>query len=133
MRNRTLPGKYMVGSWQSLAASDAQRIISEEVISTQRMMVVRCAYREGSDFEAHVHAKEQVTIVESGKLAFVINGSTVQVGEGEMISIFPGVLHATRVVGDQSARALNIFYSGSEVQNSARTGKQSKYPEAEAI
>ncbi len=111
VRNRTYPGKYTIGSWQSLAASDAQKIIEEEVIATQRVMVVRCAYKPGSDFKPHVHRREQLTIVENGTLEFVINGNTVAVGPGQMISVFPGVLHGTRTVGEKPVRALNIFYS----------------------
>jgi quercetin dioxygenase-like cupin family protein len=115
VRNRTYPGKYTIGSWQSLAASDAQKIIDEEVIATQRVMVVRCGYKPGSDFKPHVHRREQLTIVESGTLEFVINGNTVAVGPGQMISIFPGVLHGTRTTGEKPVRALNIFYSCTDV------------------
>jgi quercetin dioxygenase-like cupin family protein len=115
VRNRTYPGKYTIGSWQSLAASDAQKIIEEEVIATQRVMVVRCTYKPNSDFKPHVHRREQLTIVESGTLEFVINGSTLAVGPGQMISIFPGVLHGTRITGEKPVRALNIFYSCTNV------------------
>ena len=67
MRNRTLPGKYMVGSWQSLDATNAQEVLEREIIATQRLMVVRCVYKSGSDFPRHVHQQEQITIVESGE------------------------------------------------------------------
>jgi len=110
-RTRTLPGKYTVGSWQSLTAPDPQQLIAEEVIATQRVMVVRCAYRPGTDIPPHVHRREQLTIVESGVLEFAINGGTVAVEPGRMISVFPGVLHGTRVAGDEPVRALNIFYA----------------------
>lgn len=108
--NRTLPGKYMLGSWQSLGASDAQKILEEEIITTQQLLVVRCVYRSGSDFPAHAHQQEQITIVESGTLDFVVNGDEVRVGPGQMISVFPGVLHSTHAAGETPVRALNIFH-----------------------
>jgi quercetin dioxygenase-like cupin family protein len=108
--NRTFPGKYMLGSWQNLTAPDAQKILEEEVIATQQLMVVRCVYRPGSAFSAHAHQQEQITIVESGSLAFSVNGDEISVGPGQMISVFPGVLHATRAVGATPVRALNIFH-----------------------
>jgi quercetin dioxygenase-like cupin family protein len=108
--NRTFPGKYMLGSWQNLTAPNAQKILEEEVISTQQLMVVRCVYRPGSDFAAHAHSQEQITIVEDGTLAFKVNGDEITVGPGQMISVFPGVLHASRAVGADPVKALNIFH-----------------------
>ena len=109
--NRTLPGKYMLGSWRSLMAPLAQKMLEkEEVITTQQLMVVRCVYRPGSDFAPHAHPQEQITIVESGTLEFRVNGDAIEVGPGQMISVFPGVLHASRAVGGEPVRALNIFH-----------------------
>lgn len=111
MTNRTLPGKYMVGSWQALDAANAQELLEREVISTHGLMVVRCRYRQGSDFPRHNHLQEQITIVESGHLEFTVSGEKIEVGPGQMISIFPGVQHASRVLGDEPVRALNLFHS----------------------
>lgn len=111
MRNRTLPGKYMVGSWRSLDASNAQQVLEREVIATQRLMVVRCLYKSGSDFPKHAHQQEQITIVESGHLEFTVDGERIEVGPGQMISVFAGVHHGSRVLGDEPVRALNLFHS----------------------
>lgn len=115
LRTRTLPGKYTVGSWQNIKAPDPQQLIAEEVIATQRVMVVRCSYKQGTDIPPHVHRREQLTIVESGELEFLINGATVAVGPGQMISVFPGVLHGTRTAGEKPVRALNIFYAAGDL------------------
>ena len=111
MRNRTLPGKYMVGSWQSLDASNAQEILEREVIATQRLMVVRCLYKAGSDFPKHVHQQEQLTIVESGHLEVDVEDERIEIGPGQMVTVFAGVHHASRVLGDEPVRALNLFLS----------------------
>ena len=65
----------------------------------------------GSDFPRHVHQQEQITIVESGHLEFSVEGEQIEVGPGQMISIFAGVPHASRVMGDEPVRALNLFHS----------------------
>jgi quercetin dioxygenase-like cupin family protein len=116
----------MLGSWQSLAAPDAQRILEEEVIATQQLMVVRCLYRPGSNFAAHAHPQEQITIVESGTLEFLVNGDTIDVGPGQMISVFPGVLHASQAKGEAPVRALNIFHPpapNTHVDRNARSAR----------
>ncbi|MCK4412206.1 MAG: cupin domain-containing protein [Candidatus Eisenbacteria sp.] len=127
-RTRTLPGRYSVGSWQSLPADDAQRVLEEEIIATQRLMVVRCLYRPGSDFAPHLHQQEQITIVESGTLEFTVNGDTIKVAAGQMISIFPGVLHGSRVLGSEPARALNIFHAAADRRTTARSGRLTRLP-----
>ena len=107
--NRVLPGRYTLGSWTTLEAEDAQRQLSQRVISTQRLVVIRCHYDAGKVYPEHSHLQEQITIVEEGLLEFVIDGRTIPVAEGEMISIWPRVPHETRVGGEGPARALNIF------------------------
>ncbi len=110
MRSRMVPGQYAVGSWRDLEATDVQEELERQVMATQHIQVVRCYYRAGSDFPAHLHQREQITIVETGTLAFKVNGDEITVGPGQMISIFPGVLHASRAVGTTPVRALNIFH-----------------------
>jgi quercetin dioxygenase-like cupin family protein len=101
----------MVGSWQDVEASNAQETLDRQVIATQHLMVVRCRYPQGSTFPAHTHKQEQITIVEKGKLEFDVEGEAIEVGTGQMVSIFPGVSHSSRVVGDEPAEALNLFHN----------------------
>ena len=110
MRNRTLPGKYTVGSWQELEAADAQEALEKKVIATQDLMVVRCRYKADSTFAAHVHTQEQITIVEDGALEFIVDGERLRVEAGQMVSICAGVYHSSTVVGGAPASALNIFH-----------------------
>lgn len=120
MRSQTVPGKYAIGSWKDLEAAEAQIELERQVIATQHIQVVRCYYREGADFPAHAHRREQITIVESGTLEFGLDGQAVRIGPGQMISIFPGVAHSSRVVGRQAVQALNLFHApGGEVAREA--------------
>ena len=111
VRNRTLPGKYTVGCWQELEAEQARDDLDKQVISTKHLKVVRCSYKTGSDFAEHLHDTEQITIVEEGVLSFCVAGDQIEVEAGQMISIFPGVTHSSRVIGDGPAKALNLFYN----------------------
>jgi quercetin dioxygenase-like cupin family protein len=107
--NRTLPGRYTIGSWKDQEAKDTQHDLEQKVITMDRMTVIRCTYRAGSDFPSHFHPQEQVTIVEEGSIVFEFEGEDpVTVVAGEMIAIPAHVRHATRVPGG-TARALNLF------------------------
>jgi quercetin dioxygenase-like cupin family protein len=108
--NRTYPGRYTLGSWRDLEAQDAQNYLDSQVIATDRITVVRCVYRDGSDFPEHFHPQEQITIVEDGTLQFTIAGESIEVHRGQMITINPQVRHATRVTaGSGQVVALNLF------------------------
>jgi len=111
--NRVRPGRYTLGSWSSLEAEDAQRALSQRVISTQRLVVIRCHYKSGARFPQHSHLQEQITIVEDGQLEFVIEGKSIIVATGEMISVCARVPHETKVVSPDGAVALNIFLNES--------------------
>ena len=123
--NRTYPGRYTLGSWRDLEAQDAQNYLDQQVIATDRITVVRCVYREGSDFREHFHPQEQITIVEEGTLEFTIAGETIEVRQGQMITINPQVRHSTRVVaGKGQVVALNLFLKHPEASTgfSSRSG-----------
>ena len=108
--NRIYPGRCSVGVWRELEAQDAQRDLQQQVVAFDRLTVVRCVYREGTDFPEHFHPQEQITIVEEGALEIKIGGETIRIGEGQTIAIEPEVRHATRVAnGSSRAIALNIF------------------------
>ncbi len=108
--NRIHPGRYKVSSWREIEPANAIVYVEQRVMTTDRVAIVRCVYRAGSDFPEHFHPQEQVTIIEEGSLEFTIAGNTVAVGQGQMISIEPFVRHATRVAdGYERVVALNIF------------------------
>ena len=107
--NQTIPGRYTVGSWRHLEARDAQTYLEQQIISTQRITLVRCVYRPDSNFPLHAHPQEQITIVEEGQLHVRIDQEDVCLKQGEMISIPARVQHSTRTPGRDRARAINLF------------------------
>lgn len=120
VRNKMMPGKYTVGSWHELEAQQANDDLAKQVISTKHLTVVRCSYKPDSVFEAHIHDAEQITIIEEGKLVFIVDDEEIEVEAGQMISVFPGVSHASRVEGGKPAKALNLFYNP-QVENGGGT------------
>lgn len=108
--NRTHPGRWSKGGWKSLEAQDAQEALEQQVVAFDRLTVVRCVYRDGTDFPEHFHPQEQITIVEQGELEFTFGEEIVLVGEGETISVEAQIRHSTRVSnGCTEAVALNLF------------------------
>lgn len=100
---------FQMSSWQVLQEEDMAKFLEQQVITTDRLTVVRCVYRPGYEVVAHWHPQEQITIVEEGVLSMVIDGQVIEVGAGQVISIPARVRHATLVRGGQRVRALNLF------------------------
>lgn len=102
-------GNYTLSAWQVLREEDVAKFLEQQVITTDRLTVVRCVYRPGYEVPAHFHPQEQITIVEEGTLSMVLDGKVIEVSAGQVISIPARVRHATRVAGKQTVRALNLF------------------------
>ncbi|MCA9726252.1 MAG: cupin domain-containing protein [Candidatus Eisenbacteria bacterium] len=126
--NRILPGRYTLGSWKMQEARDTQQELEHKVITTDRMTVIRCSYKAGSDFPSHFHPQEQITIVEEGTIVFEFEDrEVVSVTAGQMIAIPAHVRHATRVPEGQ-ARALNLFLAESRVAGQVRSFQGEQLP-----
>jgi quercetin dioxygenase-like cupin family protein len=120
--NRIHPGRYKVSSWKEIEPTNSIVYVEQRVMTTDRVSIVRCIYRAGSDFPDHFHPQEQVTIIEEGSLEFTIAGGTVAVGQGQMISIEPFVRHATKVAdGYERVVALNLFLREPAVSSTGPT------------
>ncbi len=100
---------YTLSAWRMLKEEDVAKFLEQQVITTDRLTVVRCVYRPGYEVPAHYHPQEQITIVEEGVLSMVVDGKVIEVNAGQVISIPARVRHATMVTGKQVVRALNLF------------------------
>jgi quercetin dioxygenase-like cupin family protein len=99
----------VVAAWRAPETPEEPRFLEQQIFTTGRLIAVRCEYRPGSEFEAHQHPQEQVTIVEAGVLTFQVGGREIPVRDGEMITIPGGVRHCTIVGSQAPVRALNLF------------------------
>lgn len=116
-------GRFTLGTFRSLEAQEAPVYLEQQIASLRRVCVIRCVYRQGTDYPEHFHPQEQVTVVVEGGLAFTIAGETIQVRQGQAISIEPEIRHATCVAsGFTRAIAYNLFVPKGEKGGSATDG-----------
>ena len=78
--------------------------------------LVSVAYRNRS-FPMHMHDQYVVGVVESGGETLTIDGTSYEVGEGDMITIDAGTAHANATLGDATLR-YRVFYIRVEVARS---------------
>ena len=78
--------------------------------------LVSVAYRNRS-FPVHMHDQYVVGVVESGGETLTIDGTSYEVGEGDMITIDAGTAHANATLGDATLR-YRVFYIRADVARS---------------
>ena len=74
--------------------------MSRKVIHSQNLTVARLELRKGGIVPEHSHVNEQVSMVQSGALRFVIDGREQMVRAGECLVIPPHVPHRVDVLED---------------------------------
>jgi quercetin dioxygenase-like cupin family protein len=74
----------------------------------EKMLLSLVDLPANSTVPLHSHPHEQVGIVLEGEMTFTIGGQTRTLKPGDMW-IIPGGVEHTLVVGDQPARALDVF------------------------
>jgi len=79
------------------------------VVHGERQTMVRYVYAPGSIFPVHAHPEEQVTVVVSGRIAFEIDGSSVELGAGQVAVIPPNVPHGAEVIGNDTVETFNAL------------------------
>ncbi|TFH01230.1 MAG: cupin domain-containing protein [Calditrichales bacterium] len=101
--------QYKKASWKDTHQEFLDPKLSQQVFTSQNVMVVHYVYEPGLQFESHSHPQEQVTIVQSGRLLLTINGERVELGTGDICSIAPNVNHSSMVIGDEKVDTISIF------------------------
>jgi len=93
--------------WNSVASEPLNPSLSRKVIHVQNMTIARMELREGAVVPEHSHLNEQVCMVQSGALRFVVEGREQMVRAGECLAIPPNVPH--RVDALEDSVAIDLF------------------------
>lgn len=103
--------KFFVSSLNELAQEYLfDGLVLRRVIQTKNIEIVEYIYKPGAYFPEHSHREEQVTIVDSGKILFYVDGREQELKEGDICYIPPFQRHSARVLGEEDVRTINIFH-----------------------
>lgn len=74
--------------------------LSRQVVHTARMTLARLVLKAGCAVPAHAHDNEQVSMVLSGRLRFLLEGGEAEVGPGQVMQLAPQERHGVEVLED---------------------------------
>jgi quercetin dioxygenase-like cupin family protein len=93
-------------NWTEVPEEQLNAAISRQMIHGETMTVARLRLRKGAVVPLHQHVNEQISLVEHGKLRFVIGGEERIVSGGEALTIPPNAPHLVEALEDSLATDL---------------------------
>lgn len=94
-------------NWNEIPEEQMSAAISRQVVHGETMTVARIRLRKGAVVPLHQHKNEQISMVESGVMRFVISGEERILRSGETLTIPPNAPHLVEALED--SRALDVF------------------------
>ena len=86
--------------WDAMSAEPLNPRLTRKAIHTENLTIARMELRRGCTVPEHSHVYEQVSMVESGALRFVIGGREQVVRAGECLVTPPRVPHRVEALED---------------------------------
>lgn len=96
-------------NWNELPEEEVYPGIHRQTITASQQTMVRYRYQPGSTFPVHAHPQEQITLVLSGTITFIVAGSEFRLGPGDVAVIPGGVEHSATVEGDEAVETFNAL------------------------
>ncbi len=93
-------------NWTQVSEEYLSPMISRQMIHGETMTVARIRLRKGAVVPLHQHVNEQITMLESGKLRFVIAGEERIIHGGQTLTIPPNAPHLVEALEDSLATDL---------------------------
>jgi quercetin dioxygenase-like cupin family protein len=90
-------------NWSAVAEEQLNPLLGRKVIHGRNITVARIRLRKYAVVPMHSHPSEQITMLESGLLRFVISGKEQTLRAGESLEIPPDEPHMVEALEDSLA------------------------------
>jgi len=90
-------------NWDLLHEEPLNPLLSRKLLHSETMTVARIRLRKGAVVPTHSHPNEQVSMLESGALRFVISGEEHVFRAGDVVVIPPHAPHMVEALEDSLA------------------------------
>jgi quercetin dioxygenase-like cupin family protein len=94
--------------WNDVPSHSIADGIERQMIVGDRLMMCRLTFKPGIDTPVHSHPHEQMTIVERGRVRFVIDGQPRVATAGDVLHFPPNVSHGATIL-DEEVVLIDVF------------------------
>ena len=95
-----MPEEAKLYRWADIVPEQLNPLLTRQFVSGQKAMLSRILLKQGCLVPEHQHENEQVSLVVSGALEFVVSGVTQVVRAGEILVIPSGAPHSALALED---------------------------------
>jgi quercetin dioxygenase-like cupin family protein len=93
--------------WDRIEKEQLNPSLGRQVIHAGNLTVARIQLAKGAVVPEHRHANEQITMLQSGRLRFLVNGRETVVEAGQALVLDPDLPH--RVEALEDSVAIDVF------------------------
>lgn len=86
--------------WSDIPSEALNEKIRRQMVHTERLTLARLEMQAGCTVPMHAHENEQVSVVLSGRLRFLLDGGEAVVGPGQGMRLAPNERHGVEVLED---------------------------------
>lgn len=86
--------------WDDVKKEQMNPLLVRQVIHGQTMTIARIHARKGCAVPQHSHHNEQVSMVEKGRMKFVVDGREMVLGPGDTLQIPAHATHSVEALED---------------------------------
>lgn len=90
-------------NWDAVPVERMNALVTRQVIHGSTITIARIGLSKGAVVPLHSHINEQISMIESGRLRFVMEGKDAAFGAGSCVVIPPGVPHMVEALEDSMA------------------------------
>jgi quercetin dioxygenase-like cupin family protein len=90
-------------NWNAIPEEQMNPLVGRKVIHGEKITVARLRLSKGAIVPLHSHVNEQISMLESGRMRFVIAGEETILRAGESLQIPPHAPHMVEALEDSVA------------------------------
>ena len=93
--------------WSQIPKEQLNPQIARQVIHGAQLTIAKLFLNKGAVVPDHSHHHEQVTMLQTGRLLFTIDGQQQEIGAGQLLEIPPHAVH--NVLALEESVAVDLF------------------------
>ena len=94
--------------WSAIPVTQVSEGIERQLFWGDRVMVCRLVIAPHTVTAVHSHPHEQITMVERGRVRYIVDGHELVLEQGEMLHLPAGITHGATML-DQEVVLIDIF------------------------
>lgn len=100
MSGESKAGDAKLFKWAEIEPEQMSALLTRQFVTGEKAMLARIMLKQGCVVPEHSHENEQIAMIVSGALEFVVGGVTQVVRAGEVLVIPAGVPHSAKALED---------------------------------